>query len=244
MASRNRKLSRMVKLGLLGGLGLVGFLVKLRENIYSERANEPLQMSSEEIITSLEKKLGIKSLSKPKIVYGSSPRIEKSPLDSVTAGSYEAEEKTIYINPSLDLTEAQETLKHEFGHFYMDNLAENAIPGNYPAKKLLSELKTFSDTLNSKLIREGIARYFERKGTINEAPNFSDYLWPKDFEFSSWDRTSVIYEGGYHLVKPILDIDVRRGIELLITNPMTRQDLLNLPAYQQRIKRMMMEGGK
>jgi hypothetical protein len=49
-----------------------------------------------------------------------------------------------------------------------------------------------------------------------------------------------LYSLGFILVKPILDIDFKRGIEELIKNPLIREDLNDLPRYRENIRRKVL----
>ena len=63
---------------------------------------------------------------------------------------------------------------------------------------------------NRRLISEGVASYFQHK--TNEYSNI-----------------------GYKLVKPILDKDFDKGIELLLKNPPEKEDLKDLIKYREKI---------
>ena len=88
------------------------------------------------------------------------------------------------------------------------------------------------ETVGKKLISEGIAEYFER--TLNNGKdNFKDSDWPENL--GDFIQNKIIYNGGLHLVKPIIDRYGKRGIETLIINPPSLEDLSNLPEYQNRV---------
>ncbi len=122
------------------------------------------------------------------------------------------------------------TLDHELGHFYTHMVAEeNGLPyfllpyfppGVNDSKELLAA---------KKLIREGLAEYFSRK--INGGTDdFADHEWSSPL--SDWGNRQF-YDGGYHLVAPVLDLSVRKGIEFFISNPPSGS-LHNLLSYQKR----------
>lgn len=141
----------------------------------------------------------------------------------------------IYLNDDLILghPNAKEILDHELGHFYTDKLSESLGRGSWP-NTVWTEPTITTNTACIKLIAEGIAEYFERH--INNMPdNFSDANYPSDTAqfWTGW----VIYSGGNHLVKPIIDKYGKDGIEYLITHPPTPDDISNkkLPEYRSRV---------
>ncbi len=197
-----------------------------------------------EIIKNQEEKLGIKHFGIPKISYHLPPG-ESSWL---TAGLYDQKKDEIYLPLGAAITpeknfentaavylsfgsvhNVKETLDHELGHFYVDKLSESL--GRVDWLDFSDHIPT-DDKIGTKLIAEGIAEYFKK--TINNGKDdFNDSDFPKELkEFWTID---VIYHGGFHLVKPIIDRYGKKGIEHLILIPPTIEDLHNLPAYQSKI---------
>lgn len=123
--------------------------------------------------------------------------------------------------------ETRRVLSHELGHFYADKLNETAGLGNWPN----FENKTFVQQQAIHLVSEGIGEYFER-ATHPKADDFKDSNWPA--QISDFSILRIRYNGGFHLVKPIIDLHKKAGIEYLIANPPQEKDLLNLPAYQRK----------
>ena len=200
------------------------------------------------IVKNQEEKLGIKHFGIPKIVYEIPPEV-KGPL--VPPGSYDPKKDVIYlpfgnsITPEENVTNTlatclslgalaniEEVINHELGHFYSDKLYESMGfgLGNWPSYSPDGQLT--DDEIGTKLISEGIAGYFE-KTINNKEDKFRDSDWPKKRE--DFRDIHIIYEGGFHLVKPIIGKHGKRGIEYLILNPPRVEDLENLPAYQSRI---------
>lgn len=130
-----------------------------------------------------------------------------------------------------DVEETKAVLDHELGHFYCDKLSENLGTGSWPSDHYAD--KTLDELISLKLVSEGIAEYFER--TMNNgADNFTDSSWPKLMnKFYKNDR-HLFYDGGYHLVKPILEKYGEEGIIYLMFKPPTAPELLELPAYQKK----------
>ena len=87
------------------------------------------------------------------------------------------------------------------------------------------------------MISEGIATYFGWKTT---GDTLSRYLNHESLEdYIKIYGEEAYYEIGFSLVKPILDRNIDKGIECLITNPPTSKDLEDIMAYQQKILGML-----
>jgi hypothetical protein len=189
-----------------------------------------------------EKKLGIKHFGMPKIKYG----LSEGDIKDNNLGLYFRDKNTIELrlcsmvtpegtvgdgivglfNPG-DTNDVKPVLDHELGHFYADKLNESLGGGDWPDYSGKSD----AEKVCLKLVSEGIAEYFERS-ISGEKDNFEDSEWPKKID-DFWG-TRVLYSGGYHLVKPIIDAYGKEGIEYLMKNPPTVGDLKDLPKYQQR----------
>ena len=197
-----------------------------------------------QIIERQEKKLGIGHFGVPKVSYEYPPWVTDEDKASAAPGGYGAEEDTIYIplemsvTPEFSLTNAirnvaifgnvfsvEKTLEHELGHFYADKLSE-----------CLGKERSFSDQakhqIAAHIVSEGIAEYFQR--ALNDGQD--------DFKDSDWPRTpaeflteKVIYSGGFHIVKPIIDRYGTNGIMYLISNLPHEENLNNLQNYQSRV---------
>ena len=140
-----------------------------------------------------------------------------------------------YINwLELYVKDYRIVLEHELGHFYYDQFLEKQVITK-------EEILNKKDDINGiRLISEGIAEYFERTYS-GEEDNFIDDEWPNDINNLEGEETiRVIYSGGYHLVKPIIDKYGLNGIHHLIINPPKMKDLPDLPSYQQKILQFLM----
>ncbi len=252
---------RTIKIALLGaavGAGLYFaveatpkasryLLCHYKDDEIEEYVNENL----EEIIAQQEEALGIHYLTRPTIFFQLPLEWRIDGNAMYAAGLYRPEVNTIYLNsgmlshPAPDVGDllamtftgltnnVRDTLNHELGHFYCDYLSETMKmrdwPASYPGMSI-------GDAIGIRLVSEGIAEYFERKSTGNEEDHFSDADWPKtidDFSTGQDVNVDVIYHGGYHLVKPIIDKQGTRGILYLMYFPPKKYDLLQLPKYQQ-----------
>ena len=242
-------------LGLLGGLTYTGidahqryetkkdqekkFELSLEKQVL-ERTEVHLRVRREvlEIIKRQEKILGIKHFGEPEISFDENmPRPNIVAADSSkkpAVGVYHPRVNVIWI----DLKRyAQRTLSHELGHFRSDVLSESIGNGNWRSKERFFFDSFFKNITGERLIDEGIAEYFEKK-TMKE--NVGVSLVHKEFKkYLKSFGDEAYYEVGYTLVKPILDKNVDRGIELLIKNPPTKRDLKDILAYRERILGMM-----
>lgn len=130
------------------------------------------------------------------------------------------------VNPALD---------HELGHFYTDKLSENMGLGDWPN---FSSFPFMERSTSIKLISEGIAEYISMKMN-DEEDEFEDAEWPEDFDeyFYNFpfENIHLIYKGGSHLVKPIIDKYGEQGIKYMMFNIPKPEELVDLPSYQQRI---------
>ncbi len=219
--------------------------------VVQNRINHSIQPYVESNITRIietqEDVLGIQHFGVPKISY-KQPHWIKDGFQ--VSGAYEPEKDQIYLPLGLAITpernlsnilaicmtfgsthNVKETLDHELGHFYADKLCESLGKGDWLHFSDGREINV--NDVGIKLVSEGIAEYFKR--TLNGGKDdFEDSDWPRKFE--DFFTRKVIYDGGFHLVKPIIDMYGRRGIERLMSNPPhTMQDLNYLPMYQNRV---------
>lgn len=158
-------------------------------------------------------------------------------------GLYDHEKNEIFfMNDSFDYegwdrATALDTIHHELAHWYCDSLSERKGKGNWPGYNELPLRRL----IPLKLLSEGIATYIEERMNGSLEDTFSDDKWPKNineffvYPFLPTLDNRIIYSGGFHLVRPIIDLYGQRGIEYLMFNPPLEEELLDLPSYQQRI---------
>ena len=102
------------------------------------------------------------------------------------------------------------------------------------------QLKEFLEDLDNQLSDKN---YFF--GTIlfqedEREDDFSHSDWPNLSSWKLWDDR-VIYQGGYHLVKPIIDEFGKEGMVYLMQNSPTKDDLLSLEDYQNKVMKKLYE---
>ncbi len=219
------------------------FTVALLTSFYAQtKINKDIELfvmnNLESIIEAQENKLGIDHKGSPRIIFGYP--------DGYTAhdgsGFYHDPTDTIYLPKGLAITpesnlsnklaeilsfgrayDILDILDHELGHFYIDKIKESKsenkwdVPVTYDQKQARS------------VVCEGVAEYF--KITLNNIEtNLSEnYSMPTDcFELTTFD----IYVGGYHLVKPIIDLYGSAAIHYFIDNP--PNSVKDLKLYQNK----------
>lgn len=175
------------------------------------------------------------------------------PTDKVAAfGFYDPKTNEIFLlkdqldPPLWDFATAKDTINHELFHYWMDKYGEQTLDTSWPT---YGKNANRAEVLCTKLISEGAATYVERKMNHQEDDTFKDEDWPKsiggfftyymqlypNFEIIQSLNYEVIYEGGYHLVKPIFDRYGAEAIKYLMSNPPTEEELFKLPSYQKKI---------
>ncbi len=207
---------------------------------------EYVEANLEQILKRQERKVSIAfPQRRPLIIYHLPENSDENDL-----GKYKLDENTIYLRGDMldtidwNFSQARATLDHELAHWYCDTLSESLGKGDWPD---YNHSDTLEQSLALRLLSEGIAEYVER--TMNGGEDsFDEEEWPKsvlgfimpmlppnsagpDYILNS----RVIYDGGYHLVKPIIDKYGPQGIEYLMFDPPTDEELFDLPSYQKRI---------
>ena len=202
-----------------------------------------VQENLEQIIEEQEEKIGITyPAERPKIEYV----LPEDYIFPGLLGLYNDLEDTIYLpsglltKPKWDLgdfmvtittfnntADAKRILDHELTHFYCDKLKEKAWGKNYPDAFMPEE-----ELIANQLINEGIAEYVENTMDGEDEKAFPLEKWPSKIEDFS---NQIIYQGGYAMVKPIIDKHKEKGIQFLLFNPPNEKELFKPKEYQERI---------
>lgn len=227
---------------------------QLKKQSSSYQIRQYVNNNLDTIIQNQEKKLNIAHQGVPVVEVGISDQIKKSFPGLPICGCYDSGENIIYIKKDIIINLEEEiknvevsspgndcyikqVIDHELGHFYVDMLSENLGTGSWP--QTLTENGTV-DKNAIHIIGEGIAEYFGRSMN-SHYDNFKDQEWPTKLEdFVNSDNPSIPnyriwYDGGYHLVKPIIDEFGVKGIMYLMFHPPTEKELLDLQGYQKKI---------
>ncbi len=214
---------------------------------------EYVETNLEKIIEMQEKEISLSYPSKEiDIVY----TIDSSPSE-VNFGLYKSSEDKIYLASGLlteeenkakdwakiiftfgDTENIKKVLDHELGHYYCDKLSESIGNGNWPPTLEEKSLFYKGELAGIRLVSEGIAEYINR--TMNKGIDNYKY---EDFSKIDWNLAEnnefLLYDPGYHLVKPIIDKHGEEGIKALILNPPKGKDLEDLPAYRSKFLEML-----
>ncbi|MDP3734682.1 MAG: hypothetical protein Q8R37_05630 [Nanoarchaeota archaeon] len=240
---------------------------QLQQQESSYQIQNYVNTNLDKIIQDQEKKLNIVYQGRPIVEVGISEETKNAFPSLSICGYYDSEENSIYfkkditINPLPDKDGLEispensctikEVLDHELGHFYVDMLSEQLKHGSWP-QTLRENGKVDENAIH--IIGEGIAEYFGR--TMNgHYDNFKDEEWPTKLEdfYMLYDQNGkkidledppipnyrLWYQGGYHLVKPIIDEFSVNGIHYLMFHPPTEEELINLKEYQQKVIRQL-----
>lgn len=232
--------------------------------IVQSRINHDVQRYTEshlaEIAKEQENKIGIRHFGLPRVLYQSNnhiPFMDRtiiSTLNGLFGGaSYNPETDEIFLPKGLRVTpennltnklsnliyfelpmDTKRVLSHELGHYYCDKLNESRGKGNLAPQTEVGET----------LVSEGIAEYFSYITTGDDVPKFNDSEWPDkpdNFGKSYRYNRHVIYDGGFHLVKPIIDKYGKKGITYLMENPPSEKDLGDVSMYQIKVLKALGE---
>ncbi|MBI2626922.1 MAG: hypothetical protein HYW77_01645 [Parcubacteria group bacterium] len=127
-------------------------------------------------------------------------------------------------------------LEHEMGHFYQDQISSYKI---YNGSEFLQPVGTF-DTWVNKIIREGIAEYFDWH--LNGPHNIQSKLDrntmnPENLATYIFYRDDIdVYDEGYIFVRPILEDSVEYGVIYLTRYPPKAHDLFYPDKYYERFR--------
>ena len=95
--------------------------------------------------------------------------------------------------------------------------------------------KCREETIGLRVVSEGIAEYISRRVNPTNS-NFDDKAYPLTLlTLLKYGDNTLFYEGGHHLVKPIIDKHGPKAIEYLVQNLPDSADVFDLPAYRQRV---------
>lgn len=116
------------------------------------------------------------------------------------------------LNETIYEASAQRDIDHELGHHYTNEINKLLGLGNFPMNDDCTYI-----TEGQKLISEGIASYFEIRLDDDTRIQFNEF-----------------YNKSYWVVRPVLDMDVRKGVEYFLTHFPTDKEMKNLKAYRKK----------
>ena len=162
------------------------------------------------------------------------------PSDNLISPETSLENFIIKMLRGKRLVNVQGTLIHEIGHHVANYISQRFGNGIWPQREVYTHGNIMQHLRDAnfinRLISEGIATYFERKGGEEQA-NFNYEEWKgllkRDRRIAEIERHyDIVYEGGYAMVKPIIDKFGQYGILYLIRNPPTEEELQDVKKYQ------------
>jgi len=255
MGSQIKCILRKVALASIGiGASLIASDITTTYLYFQEDPDieEYVQENLELFIEKQEKELGISySAKRPSIEY----LIPKENIPLGVIGLYDNANDTIYlpsgllIRPRWDFNDtmvtivtfnrtayAKRVLDHELAHFYCDKVKEQVLGKNHH----LSNIYMFipEERIANQLVGEGIAKYIENKMNGEDHGLYPFKDWPSDIEDFS---NKEIYQGGYTIVRPIIDQYKEKGIHILLLNLPTEEEIFKPLDYQKRIFRKLAE---
>ena len=232
---------------------------KLEEKTNKE-AIKYVQDNLESLMIEQEIATGIKHFGKPKIDFEKEEGIDS--LAQINSVAYYDEEKEIIHYPinynlAIELTEEKkfsnnflramhpeiarsikETIWHELGHFYSQKLAQNKSEKAEENLKLIRS-RNIEESLGFRIIFEGIAEYFSKRTLGDETNPFTEESWPKVLNKEKF-LSDLVYRGGYHLVKEVLDFYGDDGLIYFLENPpKIINPNMDLPCYKERTMRTL-----
>ena len=163
--------------------------------------------------------------------------------DSIISPEHNLENLITGLLRRGEMGDATFTIKHEVGHHIANFIAQKFGVGIWPRIESYSHDRSWyapnveDVNFSNRLVSEGIGTYFERKGK-NEKLDFNNWEWQEILRKgnrSIEEQTRahhIFYEGGYALVKPIIDKFESIGILYLIRNTQTIEDLRDAKKYQ------------
>ena len=201
-------------------------LTSLAEQLVGNNSGRPKLYDEEAIHSFLNRSLGLVLAIQENafgITHDQIPEIAIQVIEFNLAGAYDPRTETIHLSPGADYIYGfRKALDHELGHFYTHQLA----------KLLAVEWNPFimgntrQQEIACRLISEGIAEYVSQ--TIHGQETTASGPWPRNV--LNLDEKNI-YDGGYNLVKPILELEFKTGVEYLLAHQPVN-DLQDLQGYQ------------
>jgi|GEM_PF-2000404 len=233
------------------------FVAQKFEKKTNEEAINYAKNNLEKIMVEQEQAVKIKHFGKPKVEFGDCD--SDFPSGRGLVAYYDEKSETVCYpieqNSSVELTgeknfrqkffenfcpdftsNVKETMWHELGHFYSHKLAQRRSQKAVENFKLIHS-KNENEFLGYKTVSEGIAEYFLKKTSGKKEDYFVDELWPENIEGMN---NLLMYFGGYHLVKEVLDFYGDDGIIYLLENPpKIKNPRFDFPRYKERTMRIL-----
>lgn len=165
--------------------------------------------------------------SEPKLYFGIPDYIQNQ---SSFGACYNLSDGSIWVTPAYkneSLHEAYNSIDHivtrlidhELVHMYANQMSLRILKRIWPDTILL----TTSENFCRNMLSEGVAVYYTNLARGDTA-NSIEWLPTSSSDIIWLDSKSIIYQGGYYLVKPILDKFGERGLLYIIQNKLDYED--------------------
>lgn len=106
-------------------------------------------------------------------------------------------------------------IDHELAHALIDHISYRLNGKTWPVG---SSFYSRWEVLQVRILTEGTADYFKNMMSGDTTSSIENL--PNNLESSLWQTNMWIYNGGYFVVKPIIEKYGQKGIEYLITHPL------------------------
>jgi len=230
------KLRRILGFGVLLSSLALGASITLSRTENQKQPEKYVETNLTHIMKAQEATMGIRHFGTPTVTHD----LTESGVLVWVAGEYDEQTDTINLNKDAPCLsdgdhlcslgvffgvnyDLKQVIDHELGHYYTDKLHEHIGQGDWPAFRKQNNIAV-------RWIAEGIAEYFER--TMNHPDNTNESDLPEINDLTDIYDVRNVYNGGYNLVKPIIKLHGRKGIEYLIQHPPTIEECDNLTQYQ------------
>ncbi len=212
----------------ISSCGSYVFGVDLVQNLQEPMAQELAESSLPNVVEVLEERLGISFPGIPPVKAEIDPRLKDD--EESYLGSFNPDDGNVYITPSrvyfpdqslvgwlLNFFEpvhkykpGDVVLAHELGHYLVNARLESL---GMDKEEFIDKY----DIATYRVIHEGTARYFAL--AYIDSPEIDEISSCPERVGLFVEEMSLLYHCGHFTVRPFLDADVERGIELLLTNP-------------------------
>src|SRR3989344_594173 len=245
MTEKQSKITKRLIAGIFtaAGIALFSYITSpvtfyLYSKTESRSVREYVEKHVDDLIEEQEDSLGIRYPGRPTFHY-QLPEDTISILDgfgSCSFGRYNQDEDTIYLRSGVLRTpersidellihiltwgktaEARVIVSHELSHYYTDKRGQELMGRDWiPSDRELNDLlRNKVEVMAFVTVVEGIAVYVQKR------------IYP-DLDFEYGGRK---YEQGFQFVKPIINQFGSRGIDYLIVNTPTAEELQSPEAY-------------
>lgn len=193
------------------------------------------------IMKAQEQKFGIKYSEVPTVAVYPRPTNESDAVADYDSGSNIMK---VYSARNFTENDIDRSLSHELGHYYSDKLLESAgfQDGlNSDSTLNVKSVKNRREVLRKLLIGEGIGEYFSRNtiGIQDDCSNISLGYNVSTDRFKDRGSLNAFLSNAYCLVKPVLGINLDKGILYLATHPPSEDQLEQLKSYQENAENQL-----